>query len=146
VVDGVNFRITGGAASEREAMAGSLQRVVGTKTGGQMVSALAARRDADGSIRPFRVNLVNGASGSGLPGSQYINISRRAEFGVFKSGAELFTNERRIAHELGHAAMGLWDSGPGGMNNINLIENPVMRQLGDYNDRVNSGGWMVPGR
>jgi len=37
---------------------------------------------------------------------------------------------------LGHAAMGNLDNGPGRMNNVNWNENPVMRQLGDFNDRT----------
>jgi hypothetical protein len=47
-----------------------------------------------------------------------------------------FTLERIFAHELGHAAMGNLDNGPGRMNNVNWNENPVMRQLGDFNDRT----------
>jgi len=44
--------------------------------------------------------------------------------------------ERIFAHELGHAAMYNRDNGPGRMNNVNWNENPVMRQLGDFNDRT----------
>lgn len=38
--------------------------------------------------------------------------------------------------ELGHAAMGNMDNGPGEMGNVNWNENRVMRQLGDLNDRT----------
>jgi hypothetical protein len=32
--------------------------------------------------------------------------------------------------------MGNLDNGPGRMNNVNWNENPVMRQPGDFNDRI----------
>jgi hypothetical protein len=52
------------------------------------------------------------------------------------SGGGTYSLQRIIAHELGHAAMGNLDDGPGQMNNVNWNENPVMRQLGDFNDRT----------
>lgn len=52
------------------------------------------------------------------------------------SGGGAYTLQRIFAHELGHAAMGNLDNGPGQMNNVNWNENPVMRQLGDFNDRT----------
>jgi hypothetical protein len=51
-------------------------------------------------------------------------------------GGGAYTLERIFAHELGHAAMGNLDNGPGRMNNVNWNENTVMRQLGDFNDRT----------
>jgi hypothetical protein len=38
--------------------------------------------------------------------------------------------ERLLAHEMGHAATNVHDSGPGKMDNVNLNENPVVRELG----------------
>lgn len=51
-------------------------------------------------------------------------------------GGGTFSLERIFAHELGHSAMGNLDNGPGRMNNINWNENPVMRRLGDLDDRT----------
>ena len=48
----------------------------------------------------------------------------------------IYSLERIFAHELGHTAMGNLDNGPGRMNNVNWNENPVMRLLGDFYDRI----------
>jgi len=47
-----------------------------------------------------------------------------------------YSYERILAHELGHLAMGYQDGGPGRMFNVTTNENPIMRQLGDTNDRI----------
>jgi hypothetical protein len=47
-----------------------------------------------------------------------------------------YSLRRIFAHEMGHAAMGNLDNGPGAMNNVNWNENVLMRQLGDFNDRA----------
>jgi RHS repeat-associated protein len=36
-----------------------------------------------------------------------------------------------LGHEIGHAATGALDDGPGNMNNVNQNENPIRRQLGE---------------
>ncbi len=52
------------------------------------------------------------------------------------SGGGTFSLQRIFAHEMGHAAMGNLDNGPGAMNNTNWNENVLMRQLGNFNDRT----------
>jgi hypothetical protein len=51
-------------------------------------------------------------------------------------GGGTYSLQRIFAHEMGHAAMGNLDNGPGAMNNVNWNENVLMRQLGDFNNRT----------
>jgi RHS repeat-associated protein len=51
-------------------------------------------------------------------------------------GGGVFTYERLIAHELGHAAMGTSDNLANEMHNVVLHENRVMLELGDTNLRM----------
>lgn len=44
-------------------------------------------------------------------------------------GLQPATLEDQMAHELGHLATGVRDTGPDKMDNINLNENPVRRSL-----------------
>ena len=143
---GVTFQISGGSEKERDDVSDALTRVVGTPIGQEMLKALSVRREKDDRVRFLRVNLIKTPTGSGTPGSQFINISRRAEILEFMGGPGDASLERKIAHELGHAAMGLDDDGPHNMNNVRTIENPLMHQLNDFNDRLTARGWLVPGR
>jgi len=39
--------------------------------------------------------------------------------------------DRILGHEMGHAATGVGDTGPGRMNNVNMNENPIAIELGE---------------
>src|SRR5687767_10719747 len=62
----------------------------------------AALRSA---VTPHRLTVER----AGILSNNYIDISRRTEFFNSRAypGGVAFSNERRIAHELGHAAMGI---------------------------------------
>jgi len=107
-----------------------------------MLSALKGRKSGLfglwGSTKPFDIiQVASGGTSSPTPG-QVIKLDYHdvgAEY-TSASGGGFYSLQRIFAHELGHAAMGNLDNGPRQMNNINWNENPVMRQLGDFNDRT----------
>jgi len=59
-------------------------------------------------------------------GSSYASMSNEGTYSY----------DRIAAHELGHIAFGTGDVGPGRMLNVMTNENVVMRQLGDFDDRI----------
>jgi hypothetical protein len=89
-------------------------------------------------IKPLDIIQVASGGTSSLTPGQVIMLDYHDVGAGYSSasGGGHYTLQRIFAHELGHAAMGNMDNGPGGMNNINWNENPVMRQLGDFNDRT----------
>jgi hypothetical protein len=107
-----------------------------------MLSALEGRKSGLfglwGSPKPFDIIQMASGGSYSYAGGQSIMLDRHDIGAGYTSrfGGGTFTLERIFAHELGHAAMGNLDNGPGRMNNVNWNENPVMRQLGDFNDRT----------
>jgi hypothetical protein len=65
-----------------------------------------------------------------------VHFLKCVHWGTFRLSPSSHSLQRIFAHELGRAAMGNLDNGPGSMNNVNWNENPVMRQLGNFNDRI----------
>jgi hypothetical protein len=108
-----------------------------------MLSALESRKSGWfglwGSPKPFDlIRWANPLGSYSYTGGQAIILDPRDVGAGYTSrfGGGTYSLERIFAHELGHAAMGNLDNGPGQMNNVNWNENPVMRQLGDFNDRT----------
>jgi hypothetical protein len=108
-----------------------------------MLSALEGRKSGLfglwGSPMPFDlIRWANPLESYSYTGGQAIILDPRDVGAGYTSasGGGTYSLQRIFAHELGHAAMGNLDNGPGQMNNVNWNENPVMRQLGDFNDRT----------
>jgi RHS repeat-associated protein len=142
-VGGVWVNAYGGTADQRAAELGAFtDDVTKTDRGKAMLSALQSRKSGLfglwGSPKPFDIIQGDYNGSYSYPGGQAIMLDY-ADVGsryTSASGGGTFTLQRIFAHELGHAAMGNLDNGPGNMNNVNWNENPVMRQLGDFNDRT----------
>ena len=107
-----------------------------------MLSALESRKSGWfglwGSPEPFDIIQMASGGSYSYAGGQAIMLDHHDVGASYTSrfGGGTYSLERIFAHELGHAAMGNRDNGPGRMNNVNWNENPVMRQLGDFNDRT----------
>jgi hypothetical protein len=142
-VGGVWVNAYGGTGDQRSAeLAAFTQDVTTTDRGKAMLSALQGRKSGLfglwGAPKPF--DLIQVASGGSYSyvGGQAIRLDYHdvGDGYTSASGGGAYSLQRIFAHELGHAAMGNLDNGPGRMNNVNWNENPVMRQLGDFNDRT----------
>jgi hypothetical protein len=107
-----------------------------------MLSALQGRKSGLfglwGSPKPFDIIQMAGGGSYSYTGGQAIMLDYHDVGAGYTSasGGGTYSLQRIFAHELGHAAMGNLDNGPGNMNNVNWNENPVMRQLGDFKDRT----------
>jgi hypothetical protein len=108
-----------------------------------MLKALEGRKSGLfglwGSPKPFDlIQWANPLGSYSTTGGQFIVLDPRDVGAGYTSamGGGTYSYQRIFAHELGHAAMGNLDNGPGSMNNVNWNENPVMRQLGNFNDRT----------
>ena len=142
-VGGVWVNAYGGTADQRTAELGAFtQDVTTTDRGKAMLSALQGRKSGLfglwGSPKPFDIIQMAGGGSYSYTGGQAIMLDYHDVGAGYTSasGGGTYSLQRIFAHELGHAAMGNLDNGPGNMNNVNWNENPVMRQLGDFNDRT----------
>ena len=142
-VGGVWVNAYGGTADQRTAELGAFtQDVTTTDRGKAMLSALQGRKSGLfglwGSPKPFDIIQMAGGGSYSYTGGQAIMLDYHDVGAGYTSasGGGTYSLQRIFAHELGHAAMGNLDNGPGDMNNVNWNENPVMRQLGDFNDRT----------
>lgn len=137
----LNVFAYGGTAEERAAALSAMGDVF-TKSaqGAQELKALEARTNIFGKVKPFDVVMARNPNGSyTYKGSQgmALDMSQVGRYGqLFSRPGGGFTLQRLIAHELGHAAMGVGDDGPNRMNNVLRYENTIMRELGDTNDRI----------
>ena len=100
-------------------------------------------RTEGGGLRPLAVILVDSGGEIGsfsVPGSNQIVVDHWEVGDIYDSARPggRYSYERILAHELGHAALGLHDDGPTYMNSVNQVENPIMRALApkDYDDRM----------
>jgi RHS repeat-associated protein len=142
-VGGVWVNAYGGTAGQRSAeLAAFSQDVTQTDRGKAMLSALQHRKSGLfglwGGPKPFDLIQVASRGSYSYAGGQSIMLDYHDVGAGYPSasGGGTYSLQRIFAHELGHAAMGNLDNGPGQMNNVNWNENPVMRQLGDFNDRT----------
>jgi len=126
----------GGSLDQRTGELSAIKTVLTDSDQGKaMLSALEDRKTwfGLGSVKSFDLISMDSGGSHTFLGSQRILLDQHDVGASYKSldGNGTFSYERIIAHELGHAAMGTRDDGPGRMNNVNANENVVMRQLGD---------------
>jgi hypothetical protein len=138
-IGAVPIRVYAGDASQRSMVMDAIEAIfTATDQGGSMRSALEVRR-ASGAVKTLEIVVINsGRTFTNRIGGQIIAIDTEdvgSSYTSLNPGAT-YSWARILAHELGHAAMGAKDNGPGKMNNVNANENVVMRQLGDKNDRT----------
>jgi RHS repeat-associated protein len=137
----VEFTFFGGSMKERLASYSALMKIfTASQHGATMLKALESRKTWFGLGRVKSVEIVlSDWMGSGsVPGSQQILLGTYQIGGSYHSlvpGGKI-SFERVLAHELGHAAMGSSDDPPNTMENVSKHENRVMRELGDFNDRI----------
>ena len=104
----------------------------------EMATDFLGRTTADGSVKPLEVVLTRAYGSYSNPGGNSITIDVNDIGSTYTSkipGGK-FTYERVFAHELGHAALGYTDMKIDTMYNVRNAENPIMRSLGDTNDRM----------
>jgi hypothetical protein len=107
------------------------------------VLRLEANIDAAGNIIPAEVVIVAGTHGGtftrdGIITLDMVDLTSHYD-AISGPGTGVYSETRALAHELGHLA-GYHDTSTLGfgpqMDNVQLNENPIMRQLGFYNDRL----------
>jgi len=104
-----------------------------------MSQDLLSRTTADGSVRPLDIVLTRSYNSYSNPGGNTIVVDVQHDLGssyTSRIPGGKFSYERILAHELGHAALGYYDMKIDMMYNVRNAENPIMRSLGDTNDRV----------
>jgi RHS repeat-associated protein len=128
-IGGVDFVIDGGSAMERAHVEVELRTILRTPQGeAGILTALRNRLDANGRVKDFRIHLTKWTASSAARNGNYINLNRGLHTTLFKGrGMDWMSVGRVLAHEFGHAAMGLGDDAPTMMNTVNF-ENMVMRQ------------------
>jgi hypothetical protein len=117
----------------------------GTKRGSETLSALKVRGlDGTSDAKTFQIYLLDrGKTGSDL-GANYVSINIK-KYEIIKTtlGPQGASITRRLAHEFGHAALGVADIdyvGGARMLNVDLNENVIMQELRpthhEYYDRT----------
>jgi len=155
-VDGIPVVAYGGSEQERtDALNAANDVLTKTDRGKSMAEALKHRVETHwvgkDTIKPLELILVHGSSGLySEPGKNFIWMpigtgTNGQVGGAYPSATPggTISYSRAIAHELGHAAIGILDLNfrtMSWMQNVDMNETPAMHQLGDYNDRV-SYGW-----
>jgi RHS repeat-associated protein len=138
------FNAYGGTAAERSAeLAAMSQDLTQSDRGGAMLKALEGRKSGLfglwGDPKPFDIiQWANPLASYSTQGGNFIVLDPGDIGAGYSSamGGGTYSLQRIFGHEMGHAAMGNLDNGPGAMNNVNWNENVLMRQLGDFNDRA----------
>ncbi len=111
----------------------------GGDVGKEMSRDFLGRTTDSGSVRPLEIVLTRSYNSYSNPGGNTIVVDVAHDLGstyTSKIPGGKFTYERILAHELGHAALGYYDMRIDMMYNIRNAENPIMRALGDTNDRT----------
>jgi RHS repeat-associated protein len=129
--------ISGGTPEERANVLGAMNQVfLGSSGGARMLNRLELNTEPDGwfgtTPKPFFVLIGSGGSGS----AERVNLMSLDFATMTKTintdqGPLRPSLTRIVAHELGHAVMGYSDDGPGRMNTVNKVENPIMLQLSE---------------
>ena len=142
-VGGVWVNAYGGTAAQRtDELAAFSDDVTHSDRGKEMLKTLEGRKSGLfglwGNPKPFDIIQMASGGSYSYAGGQEIMLDYHDVGAAYTSahGGGTYSLQRIFAHELGHAAMGNLDNGPGRMNNVNWNENLVMRQLGDFNDRT----------
>jgi len=146
----VPVKIFGGTAVERDTAMAAARNVLAISTTGQQMRAVLEKR-TDYSVfgqqvKTLEIVITNGyhpGNGVNVGSFTYVNSNTIAidanqigqAYTSLRPGG-VFSYERIIAHELGHAAFGDTDTGIDNMFNVKWNENWVMNELGDANDRL----------
>jgi RHS repeat-associated protein len=137
----VPVAVFGGTAVERDsAITAAMNVLMLSDTGRKMGAELASRRNwlGFGEVKALEIVLVNSGGSYTYPNSQIIAIDLNdigRAYNSLRPGG-VYSYERVLAHELGHAAFGDRDIGIDRMFNVEWNENWVMNELGDTNDRL----------
>ncbi len=144
--------IIGGTPEERRTIDQAVNNILTKSARGRVIRARLESRHVGwltgGGVKPLEVGIGHwGGSNAPLGGSFTPDVGKGAleidldQYGdTYIAGNELagYSNERLVAHELGHA-FGTYDEGglPNPwMRNVLENENPIMRELGDLRDRT----------
>jgi hypothetical protein len=139
-LDGLPVRIYGANPVNRQNAIMAIERVFGTARGGVLLDAFKGRVDLNGQVLALDVTLTTGSAAGSLSilGGQDIVLDILDTFMRYAPSvpyrAEYSSLERVFAHEVGHA-YGTPEGSVDGMLNVTLNENPIMRELGNFNDR-----------
>jgi RHS repeat-associated protein len=142
---GVWINAYGGTAAQRTAELAAISEVLThSERGKAMLKALEDRKSGLfglwGSPKSFDIIQIASGGSYAYAGGQAIMLDYHDVGAAYTSarGGGTYSLQRIFAHEfpLCHAAMGNLDNGSGQMNNVNWNENPVMLQLGDFNNRI----------
>jgi hypothetical protein len=137
-----------GGTEEQRSLAIDATRDVLTKTdlGKSMQDSFRVRTESSWfglvkTVQPVDILLVDsgGSSASDL-GSNHITLSLK-QIGIpYPSNPPggITSYQQVIAHEFGHAALGIGDGWLTGMDCVNRVENPIMKQLhpSDFHERT----------
>jgi hypothetical protein len=133
-------KIYGGTSEERQEVADALYDVLGGKSarGVEMRMALDQRRGIFAADpNPLEVVLVQGtAKRTRSTDLMTLDLADIGRAYTSVSGHGTFTFQRLIAHEVGHIAFDAYDDGLNHMFNVQKNENVVMRQLGNFDNRL----------
>jgi hypothetical protein len=144
-VGNLTITVTGGTAAQRDAVIANLAKIfTQTDQGNDALTALSGRTDKNGNPRPLECRLLEGGGSNGRDGILTIDTQQidnpDSKYVTYGDNEVTRSMTRIIAHELGHVVTGL-DDFRGfqyrfNMNIVDTWENPIMRQLGDANNRM----------
>jgi RHS repeat-associated protein len=140
----VPVRVSGGTGAQRNEAFANIKKILTKTTRGQAMLAELSKKKAGNEVRTLQVSIRESPAGSNWdPSTSILTVDlRQLEATYVSYGGELFNYSmtRIIAHELGHAAFGIDDIddpiGGKSMWNVHHNENPIMRELGDPNNRM----------
>ena len=125
-IDSLGLDITfSGSPAEQKALKDALQRVRKTPKGNELCNKLLLSKDKY-DIGPTSDNAYFD------PKTKNIRVDPNFHPPTYTaSGTEPAPTDAILGHEMGHAATGAKDNGPGNMNNVNQNENPIRTSLGE---------------
>ena len=126
--------VVGGTGEQQATVDATLARILSTPRGQQLEDQIRGPWYWHGSPKTLHINCDKNDSGE-VGGSNFWVDPNREVVLDMDIGPVTASLQRIIAHELGHT-LGTDDDGPGRMNNVNLNENPISTQLGEYYHRI----------
>lgn len=162
-INKVHFEIVGGSEKQQIIGEAIVRDIMKTGAGANGPLRALMNRNLDGSLlkvkdpafigttRTYTVALMKNSVSKSPQGANWMAINVRKYPVIMTSqGLQGASVVRQIAHEFGHSAMGFRDDGPRSMFNVDMVENPIMRELrptyGEMYDRVQYDGEYGNGR
>jgi hypothetical protein len=142
-IGGVPVNVYGGTEAARDAALNATDSILmDTDQGRWMLGKL--RADTEGAWyclglcgetpKPFNIILSETGGSYGIAGGNFVVVGLNQvgmqDYTILPGGT--FGYERIIAHELGHSVVGITNE----WADVQAIENPIMRQLGDPYTRI----------